>query len=130
MANTTKSNTQKPQSTRYHRQLRLLSSSQFKTVFENTSLKASSRHLLLLASNNQQGHARIGFVLAKKQLKLAVDRNRVKRIVRESFRHKYAQLDHIDVVVLARPGLDKLDNQTIRKLIDGLWHRLKPVNHD
>lgn len=130
MADTNGLNTKKPQSASFTRELRLLSSSEFKTVFEQTAYKASSRQILLLASKNDVEHARLGFVLAKKQIKLAVDRNRVKRIIRESFRHSYPTLEGIDVVVLARPGLDKLDNKDIRKLIDGLWHRLKPVNHD
>lgn len=130
MADTKNFNTQKPQLASFSRDLRLLSSSQFKTVFEQTAFKASNRQLLLLASKNQQNHARLGFVLAKKQLKLAVDRNRVKRVIRESFRHSHTNLGNIDVVVLARPGLDKLDNKSLRKLIDGMWHRLKPIKHD
>ncbi len=121
---------QKPQATSFSRSLRLLSSSQFKNVFANTAFKASSRHLLLLASVNTQTHARIGFILAKKQLKRAVDRNRVKRVVRESFRYIHCDLDSLDVVVLARSNLQTLDNQQLRQLIDELWLKLKPIKHE
>lgn len=121
---------QKPQAASFSRSLRLLSSSEFKNVFANTCFKASSRHLLLLACPNTQGHARIGFVLAKKQLKRAVDRNRVKRIVRESFRYIHCDLDNLDVVVLARTNLHRLDNQQLRQLIDGMWLKLKPIKHE
>jgi ribonuclease P protein component len=79
----------------------------------------------VLASPNQLEKPRDGYVLAKKQLKRAVDRNRVKRLIRESFRQHQHDLVSNDFVILARSGIVELDNQQIREMIDGLWFRLK-----
>lgn len=109
---------------------RLLKPAEFKRVFDNTELRSSSPQLLLLASSNNQNHARIGFVLAKKQIKRAVDRNRIKRIVRESFRHNQHKLAAIDFVILGRKGLEELDAMQLRTMIDQMWFRLKRPSHD
>ena len=68
--------------------------------------------------------ARLGLVIAKKHVRLAVQRNRVKRQLRESFRRHQQVLVGLDIVVLARPGLGKLDNATLRAMIDAQWQRL------
>ncbi|QQD22820.1 ribonuclease P protein component [Venatoribacter cucullus] len=116
--------------TSFLRSARLLKPAEFKRVFDNTEWRSSSPQLLLLATANEQNQARLGFVLAKKQIKRAVDRNRVKRIIRESFRHHQQQLDALDFVVLGRSGLAELDNQQIRAMIDALWFRLKRPSND
>lgn len=43
--------------------------------------------------------ARLGIVVGKKLLKRAVDRNRVKRVIREQFRCLRPQLPPVDLVV-------------------------------
>ena len=116
--------------TSFPRSARLLRPAEFKRVFDNTGLRGSSQHLLLLATPNEQDQARIGFVLAKKQIKRAVDRNRIKRLIRESFRHHQNDIDALDFVILGRSGLAELDNQQIREMIDALWFRLKRPSHD
>ncbi len=58
-----------------------------------------------MARPNQAGHARLGMIISKRQLPRAVDRNRVKRCVRASFRQVFPELPACDFVVrlLARP---------------------------
>lgn len=58
-----------------------------------------------MARPNEAGHARLGLVVAKRLLKRAVDRNRVKRCAREAFRGVRAELPACDFVVrlIARP---------------------------
>lgn len=116
--------------TSFPRSVRLLKPAEFKKVFDNTEWRSSSPQLLLLATSNEQNQARLGFVLAKKQIKRAVDRNRIKRIIRESFRHNQHKLEALDFVVLGRSGLAELDNPQIRAMIDALWFRLKRPSHD
>lgn len=113
----------------FSRQLRLLKASEFKRVFDHTELRSSSPHILILAASNQLDHPRLGFVLAKKQIKHAVQRNRVKRLVRESYRNHQHQLLAADYVILARSGIIELDNREIRDMIDALWFKLKPPKH-
>lgn len=72
--------------------------------------------------------ARLGLVVGKKHLKKAVDRNRFKRLVRESFRHHQEQLKGLDIIVLARgaakqaiAGESESDNREIATLLDKAW---------
>ena len=109
----------------FTRQSRLLKPDEFKQVFDKTELRGSTPHLLILARASASGQARLGFVIPKKQIKHAVQRNRVKRLIRESFRHHQQRMDELDLVVMARTGLAELDNQQIREMIDALWFRLK-----
>lgn len=105
-------------------ELRLLTSAQFKTVFDGATRKASGSCVLLLARPNGLGHSRLGLVIAKKSVRRAVDRNRVKRIARESFRLNRNELGSLDIVVLARKGLGELDNAALHELYQGMWRKL------
>ncbi len=46
-----------------------------------------------------QDGARLGLIVGKRQLKRAVDRNQVKRVLRETFRVNRSILPAIDIVV-------------------------------
>lgn len=67
--------------------------------------RARTDAYLVMARPNQSGHPRLGLVVGKRILPRAVDRNRVKRCARESFRQRFAELPACDFVVrlLARP---------------------------
>lgn len=78
----------------------------------------------MLAVPNKDKKPRLGLVIAKKHIKLAVDRNRVKRLIRESFRLNKATLPSVDIVVLARKGMGELDNKELQQLLNNSWLRL------
>lgn len=103
---------------------RLLTASDFQDVFRQARYKVSCKTLLVLAIENRASHARVGLVVGKKHLKQAVQRNRVKRLIRESFRHHQQALSGLDIVVLVRGNLSMEDNARIRQSIDTLWHDL------
>ena len=102
---------------------RLLDAHDYKAVFDQAQWKVSCKELLCLAIPNGSDSARLGLVIAKKNVKLAVQRNRVKRIIRDSFRQQDT-LPNIDVVILARAGLGQLNNQELHQLIGTQWQRL------
>lgn len=108
----------------FNKSLRLLNSSDFKPVFDSPTAKASQQHFLILARTNELGRPRLGLVIAKKNIRNAVDRNRMKRLIRESFRLQQHQLPPIDAIVLARRGMDQLDNATLSKQLNKQWQRL------
>jgi len=108
----------------YPRELRLLTGADFKRVFDKATYKVSDQHLLILARPSETSHPRLGFVISKKNVRLAVNRNRVKRIIRESFRLNRQILPACDLVILARKGVDQLDNEAIHRLISKSWNRL------
>ena len=103
---------------------KLLNSSDFSHVFDDASIKVSHPQFLILARANSVGHPRLGLVVAKKNLRLAVTRNRFKRVVRESFRLKQHNLPAFDAIVLARRGFEDLSNPECLSILNGLWKRV------
>ena len=109
---------------RFTRDFRLLSPADFKSVFDGAKHKVSCRYILMLAIKQQTPQTRLGMVVAKKNVSKSVERNRIKRLIRESFRHARLQLPGLDIVVLIRKGLDNLPNFVISSKIDALWKDL------
>tara|TARA_B110000483_G_scaffold137555_1_gene164512 strand:- start:265 stop:630 length:366 start_codon:yes stop_codon:yes gene_type:complete len=87
---------------------RLLSARAFQVVFDNTHLKVSHTSFLLLAHRNRLTHSRLGVIVAKKNMRLSVERNRVKRVVRSSFRLNQQNLASLDIIFLVRKGMNKI----------------------
>ncbi len=107
----------------FPRELRLLTPSQFSRIFDHP-VKAVSDHFTLLAKINDVDHPRLGLTIAKKKEKTAVGRNRIKRIIRESFRLNQHNLPNIDIVVLARDKVGDADNQQLHKQLNKLWKKI------
>lgn len=108
----------------FGRDKRLLTARSYRAVFGDTCYKVAHPHLLLLARPNDLSHPRLGLVVAKKNIRLAVNRNRVKRVVRETFRGAQDILDSLDVIFLARQGIDKLSPSEQTALLENSWQRL------
>ncbi|MBZ9539737.1 ribonuclease P protein component [Modicisalibacter tunisiensis] len=109
----------------FPRQLRLLNAGDYRYVFDRATYKVHARGILVLARANALGHPRVGLVVSKKNVRRAVDRNRLKRLVRESIRFRQHRLPAVDIVVLARRGVSDLDNPTLHRQLHGLWRRLE-----
>ncbi|MCF2947200.1 ribonuclease P protein component [Paraglaciecola aquimarina] len=108
---------------KFSRELRLLTPTHFEYVFNNAIPSVSSQ-LTLLARFNNSDNPRLGITLSKKRVKFAHDRNRIKRIIRESFRLQRQSFPNIDIVVVGKSGLDKMSNQEISFLLGKLWKKL------
>ena len=104
---------------------RLLNAQQFSRVFEKP-YKRHHAYLIILVRENKssQNIARLGLAVAKKNIKLAVQRNRFKRIVRESFRQHKVQLAGLDIVVLAKQAAKTASSQQIRTVLEQQWQHL------
>jgi ribonuclease P protein component len=76
---------------------------------------------------NGLGHARLGLAISKRVSKRAVERNRIKRLLRESFRRVQRQLPPIDLVVMARETAAGLPGPELLAEIDALWRKLPPL---
>ncbi len=101
----------------------MLTPAQFKSVFSNP-IKASSAEITLLAIPNSEQHPRLGLTVAKRYVKRANQRNRIKRVIRDSFRLNQHDIPHLDIVVLVRNGVMEMENTEINKLIEKLWRKL------
>lgn len=86
---------------RFDKRVRLLTPAQFDRSFKE-GRRVSKGALLAIAAANQSGHPRIGFAVAKKHIKRAVQRNRLKRVLREKFRLDQHRLSAVDLVVFLR----------------------------
>lgn len=107
----------------FSRELRLLTPTHFEYVFNN-AIPSVSPQLTLLARFNNSNNPRLGITLAKKRVKYAHDRNRLKRVIRESFRLERRSFPNIDIVVVGKSGLDKMSNQELFFLLSKLWKKL------
>jgi len=67
----------------------------------------------------------LGLAIARKHIKRAVGRNRIKRQIRESFRQHQVMLAGIDIVVTLRKDASRLSNQQIQQNLVKHWHSLK-----
>ena len=108
---------------RFSRDDRLTKPSEFERVFKNP-VKDSSRYFTVLACANGSDHARLGLAIAKKNIHHAVQRNRLKRLIRESFRQVSVNLGHTDFVVMARRGAEQASRATLRDTLQQHWDQL------
>lgn len=107
------------------RQNRLLTSSEFSRVLNappNEVWRHQDRLFRILSTPSQQ--PRLGLAIAKRLMPRAVDRNRVRRLSRESFRAHLTELPHRDYVVFAREDLRQYEKKQIRHSLDGLMQAI------
>ncbi|MCK2185036.1 ribonuclease P protein component [Halomonas getboli] len=109
----------------FPRQLRLLTAGDYRRVFDSAAFKVHGKGLMALASPNDLGHPRLGLIFSKKNVRRAVDRNRLKRLARDSIRLRQHRLPPVDIVLLARRGVHELDNATVHRQLHGMWKRLE-----
>jgi len=101
---------------------RLLKAIDFNHVFDNPA-RSSDRYFTILARPNKLSHARLGMAFTKKRVKLAVARNRLKRISRESFR-LLPEIYNADYVVLAGVHCVNATNQQLFLSLKKHWQQL------
>lgn len=108
----------------FQRTHRLVNKRAFQRVFDQP-LKLSGKYFILFARPNDVGHPRLGLAIAKKAVKTSVERNRVRRICRESFRLQRAQLPAVDIIVMVqRGGICDASNAALFASLSELWSRL------
>ncbi len=109
----------------FPRENRLTRPCEFQRVFERgLHRRVQLEGFFARVREGTQTHARLGFALSKRSLKRAVDRNRIKRLARESFRLHHHQLSGIDIVIMSQADVAQADNAAILHQLDVLWQRL------
>ena len=107
----------------FPRAARLLTERDFKQVFAGAQ-RSGDACLTVLARDNGVRQARLGLAIARRRVRRAVDRNRIKRLARESFRYHRQLLEGLDVVVMARDGAGARSNAELRTALHAHWQRL------
>lgn len=109
----------------FPKEVRLLTAYDYSQVFQDVQLRVSSKNFLILARNNEMNYPRLGIIIAKKNVKLAVERNKLKRQLRETFRKERLLLPNFDLVVLAKKNANTQDKALTSKELAHLWQKLK-----
>ena len=107
----------------FNRRLRIITPSDYQRVFAKPIKSGSSAFTVLATQNNLQ-HPRLGLAIAKKHMRRAVDRNRIKRQIRESFRLYKDTLPAVDVVVLAKYQTNNKTNTELASVLKDHWQNL------
>lgn len=86
--------------------------------------------LVIKIKENQQENPRFGFVVSKRVAPKATQRNKIKRLLRETVRNHIQRGEinnNIDVVVIVLPGIQNRGGKDIRKTIDTLLRKIKDI---
>jgi len=110
---------------RFKRRSRLADKNSFSRVFEKAD-RSRDKMFTVLFRPNGTNQPRLGLAIGKKNCRLATGRNRIKRIVRESFRQHISDLPGLDFVVLNQPAATRANN---RALFDSLETHWKTCRH-
>lgn len=110
----------------FPRDLRLTDARDFSKVFKGAQARHSFPGLLVLLRKNGLPRPRLGMAIARKHVPRANARNRIKRLVRESFRRNQLQLIGWDVVIVSRAGLAGVSITTINDKLLQTWQKIKP----
>jgi ribonuclease P protein component len=87
--------------------------------------RLGNNHFGITVQPNDLGLARLGLAVASKPFGGSVPRNRIRRLIRESFRLRQHDLPEVDLVVSARTGAKAASAAQLRASLDGLWDKVK-----
>lgn len=128
--NSTENRDAPPLAQPFPRTARLTRPRDFQRVFQQP-LASGDRYFKVLARKGDGADARLGMAVSRKVDRRASVRNRIKRVIRESFRHRFggcrapaATGPGLDFVVLPRPACATISNAEMFRSLDRHWARL------
>jgi len=110
-------------SLRLPRARRMRRPAEFKQVYA-AGKRFGNEFFSVSAHPNGLACARLGMSIAARILRRAVDRNRLRRLIRESFRVHQLTLPPLDIVIGARAGVLSADNARLRSALEKLWLKI------
>lgn len=99
---------------------RLLNKAQFDAVFQKKK-KQYAHCFISYVAENKEGYPRVGVILSKKQIRLATQRNTIRRIVKESFRHAIHELPNVDIVIVGLKKATQVSKKDLARRIAQQW---------
>ena len=108
-------------SARFQAAARVRAKVEFDRVFESGKRTASP--MLALHRLDDGAAPRLGLAVSRKVDPHAVGRNRIKRVLRDLFRHQRQRLGAGAYVVVARPAAAQADNDGLRSAVMQLLYR-------
>ena len=110
------------ESNRFEKKNRLTNAAAFGRVFDKAT-RSRDKLFTVLCRQNKEGTPRLGLAISKKHCRLATQRNRIKRIIRESFRQHQSQLTSLDIVVINQPAASTASHRQMRDSLEGHWRQ-------
>jgi ribonuclease P protein component len=111
---------------RFPRAARLLQAADF-AALRGSSRRLACRHFHAEFKANDLATARLGLAISKRVSKRAVQRNRLKRLARESFRRRLPRLPRVDILLIARPSALNVSGADLLVDLATLWDRLSAL---
>jgi ribonuclease P protein component len=111
---------------RLHKRAKLLKAAEFNRVF-NKAMRSADQYFTVLARPNDKDFPRLGLAISKKRVTLAVTRNRLKRLIRESFRQKQHDLPCADFIVMAGRQCSNTKNRRLFLSLEKHWQKLNKL---
>lgn len=100
----------------FSKRLRIIKSENFKQIFK-TGKKIHSENFVLYLKGNNLDFPRIGISIGKKTAAKSTERNRIKRLVRETFRTNKSLFDKNDIVIVVKNNIsDKKTKDVLLEL--------------
>jgi len=109
----------------FPRSARLTTPTDFSRVFQRNAV-SSDRYFRVMARPGASDTSRLGMAVSRKVDKRAVVRNRIKRVVRESFRHYRSNPGiTLDIVVLARADSATISRSQLFQSLERHWREVE-----
>ena len=102
---------------------RIRTHAEYQRVFAKRQ-RLYSCFFLLYYCASIQNRPRLGIVVSKRNARLAVARNRIKRKAREAFRERQNRLPPIDIVIIAKRGAGEASKEELQSCLEQLFNRL------
>ncbi len=106
---------------------RLRKPGEFKRVYA-TGRRMGNEYFTVNTQPNELAAARLGMSVAVRVMGNAVERNRVRRMIRESFRLNQALVPPLDIIVGVRAGARHAPASQLRSSLEQLWKKLASMH--
>lgn len=103
--------------------VRIRTQAQYRHVFA-VQQRLFGRFFVLFYRKNQLHHPRIGIIIRKRNIRHAVDRNKIKRKVREIFRVQQKDLPAMDIVIVVKSEAERASKQELQVCLEKLMTQL------
>lgn len=103
----------------------LVGKKDFDNVFKNSDTSLSSGPFLVILKKNQISSTRAGIIIQKKFVKLAVDRNYIKRKFREIIMR--SKLNSFDAVFMVKNKIEEFDKLKVKKNFIDLESKIEKI---